>query len=49
MKYKNKLTGAIIDTKAVLSGENWEAVEGKKESEEKVKEEPKEAKKKAKK
>lgn len=48
MRYINKLTGASIETNAVLSGENWEEVKEKKEVKpEEVKEEPKETKKKA--
>lgn len=26
MRYRNKKTGAVTETKAVVSGENWEAV-----------------------
>ena len=49
MKYINKLTGATIETKATLTGENWQVVEAKKENKVEVEEEPKETKKKAKK
>ena len=47
MRYINKLTGATVETNAVISGLNWEKVEVKKQSNpEEVKEEPKETKKK---
>ena len=42
MKYRNKTTGVVIETKAVIAGENWQAITEKKEE---VKEEPKEEKK----
>lgn len=34
MKYKNKLTGIIIDTKSVLAGDLWEQVDKKAEPKE---------------
>ena len=48
MKYKNKLTGATIETNAVLKGANWEVISEKKEIKveaKELKEEPKEKKK----
>lgn len=37
MKYINKKTGATIETKSLIAGENWELVNYKKEEPEKTK------------